>query len=637
MPSGVTGGDPKNRSDAGLTLANTVRSTIQKRDESGRIRHGGEWLAIWSDPESLKSDAERRADSAERKQADFLRARILASARSLSGDPELELTLLDGKGASVGIQAPGTAPKPHEIAALRGDTDAKAAFHRYHDPDLHAHLRPSEPDEARLFDLIEHARCEGRAARAYPGLVSNLTAYHLARLARADLLNAHLASLLPLAEALRMVLRDTYAGLPDPSIQTAGFRMWDGWLRSRFSRHLAKLTETLENQRQHAKAARGFLADLFVELPSRGREVRRLAPTASDNSRGEEERALRETDDPSNAALFDPGDNTGLIPDQAPDALLTRTVPPEPYRAYTTRHDRIVRAEDLFSYASLRASRKTLDDKRADFRREVSRLSARLQRRLLAQQARQWEFDLEEGLIDASRLDRVVLSPGFAAAYKQEMESSFRETLVTLLIDNSGSMRGRPIETACITADIVAAALERCSISSEILGYTTSDWKGGQSARDWKAAGKPPDPGRLNDILHVIYKDADTPLRRARDSLCAMLSPSLLKENIDGEALIWAVGRMLRRPESRKLLIVISDGAPVDKATIEANSDKLLLDRHLRDTISWITRSTPIELAAIGLKHDVEDYYRNAVEIENVDNLADVVIALIDNELLDGT
>jgi len=614
-------------------LPEEVRSTIEKRDATGQVRNGAEWLAIWSDPDSLKSEIERRADADARREAEALRARIVASARSLSGNPDLEVGF---HATSAGAKGLALTPFPAgmtDVGAVRGEADAKAAFYRHHDPDLHHRLRPGDPDEAKLIDLIEHARCEGFAARAYPGLVDNLTAHHVARLARMSLLGAHLASLIPLAEGLRMVLRDTYAGLSDPSVQTAGFRMWDGWLRARFAGHFARLAETLADQEAHARAAIDFLAALQTELPSRGQHQRRLVPSVPEYAEGEDGQPMKETLDPDGAPFFGPGDEAD--DDQEPDRepLSFPAVAPIAYRPFTTRHDREVRAEELFDRAALATSRHRLEEKRAAYRQEITRLAARLQRRLLAQQARRWEFDLDEGLIDASRLDRVILSPGFASAYKQEADSAFRDTLVCLLIDNSGSMRGKPIETACVTAEIVAAALERCGIATEILGFTTSQWKGGQSARDWKAAGKPANPGRLNDLLHIVYKDAETPLRRARDALCAMLSPALLKENVDGEALAWAARRMLRRPEARKLLIVVSDGSPVDQFTIEANGNKGILDQHLRQTIDSLSKGSDIAIAAIGLRHDVAQFYSNAVRIETPESLAEALLGLIDKSM----
>ena len=309
---------------------------------------------------------------------------------------------------------------------------------------------------------------------------------------------------------------------------------------------------------------------------------------------------------------------------------------PPPYAVFTTAHDRVERGAELVDVATLRALRAELDERRAEFRRDLARLVMRLQRRLLARQMRDWSFDLEEGLIDAARLDRVVVNPGFANAYKQERESAFRDSAVSILIDNSGSMRGKPIEIACLASELIAAALERCHIACEILGFTTRGWKGGESFRDWVRAGRPANPGRLNDLLHIIYKSAEEPVHRARVNLCTMLEPSLLKENVDGEAILWAARRLAARPEQRKVLIVISDGAPVDQATLGNNADKEILDRHLRQVIGEVENpSSGIELAAIGVKHDVGRYYRNSVQIDQVENLGASLVSVIDRLLAD--
>jgi len=608
-----------------------VRSTLQKRDTKGQVRHGGEWLAIWSDPDSLKSDAERREAAALDQVTERIRAELAASARSLAGNPALEVSFMPGPENPDRMTLSPLLTGHIDLPAARGEADGKASFRRYHDAHLHSQFRPSDQDTARLFDLLEQARCEGRSARALVGVTDNLTAHHISRMKRNDLMNAHLAALIPLSEGLRMVLRDTFSRASAPSIQTGGMRMWDRWLRDRFAEYLDDLTTHVPNQSAFANASLCFLKALFSELPSKGGTRKRGTPSAPESGGDDSNAALRDMDDPAQADLFEPGNETG--DESVNTERLSSTTPPAPYRAYTMRHDRIVRAEDLTDQAELTKQRRKLDEKQAEYRQEVVRLAARLQRRMMAQQARQWEFDLDEGLIDASRLDRVVLTPGFASAYKQEKQSPFRDTLVTILIDNSGSMRGRSVETACVVADILAAALERCSVSTEILGFTTRGWKGGQSATDWKRAGKPANPGRLNDLLHVVYKDADTPLRRARDAICAMLSPSLLKENIDGEALLWAANRALHRPEGRKLLIMISDGAPVDQATIETNEDKRILDRHLRETIAWVTKDTTIDLAAIGIRHDVAPYYSNAVRVDEVAGLGAAVIDLIDHRL----
>lgn len=607
-----------------------VRTTIQKRDSKGDIRHGGEWLALWSDPKSMQTDAEKRADATSESLLNNAQTAIAASLRTLAENPNLEVRFSRTPKGFAGVSLSPLEMGKTSIAALRGEADAKASYLRHHDSQLHTQMRPQDNDEARLFDLIEQSRCEGLVGQRMPGVSANLTAHHLARLAKADLLNAHLASLIPLSEGLRMVLRDKFTGASEPSIQTAGMRMWSQWMQARFSDQLDRLYTCLPIQENFALAATDFLEALFLELPSKGHgnKRRKLSPTPEGEGNPDPQTYF-EGDNLTRAELFEPGEDSDLDPGSARN-LLSSTDQATPYRTYTTRHDRVVNASDLFDQVMLSNSRHKLDERRSEYRQEILRLSGRLQRRLMAQQARRWEFDTEEGLIDASRLDRVVTAPGFSTIFKQEAQSPFLNTLVTLLIDNSGSMRGKSVETACVVTDILAAALERCGVAIEILGFTTRNWKGGLSAKDWKQAGREEDPGRLNDILHIIYKDADTPLRRARDCICAMLEPSLLKENIDGEALSWAAGRMLRRTQARRLLIVISDGSPVDQATLDVNSDKRLLDRHLRDVVDWIKRTTSIDLAAIGIKHDVGNYYDDAVRIDDVSELGVAVIDLID-------
>ncbi len=616
-------------------MSEDVRSTIQKRDEKGVVRHGGEWLAIWSDPDSVKSDAEKRVESAQSKKLRAIEASLAATARSLCGQ-DVEVVFGSGETSRKSrIVLPKLAPDGTNLMSLRGRCDASASILAYHDATVHAALAPVAPIEAKLFRLLENIRCEALEARFYPGVAQNLVALQIERLKAAQLLRAHLASLLPLAEALRMVCRDTFLFVPEPSIQTAGFRMWDRWLRDRFQRYLDEMAADLDDQGTFGLAARTFLAALLEELPSAGERERRDVSRSSDGGSGQE-RELRETDDPRDAPVFEPGELENEMAEDGRRIETARAPAPAPYHAFTNKYDRIVHASELEPASDLRKMRARLDERMSDHRREVTRLVSRLQRRLLALQARQWEFDLDEGLIDAAKLDRVIINPGFEHAYKQEFDSPFRDTLVTLLVDNSGSMRGRHVETACVVAELLSAALERCMISTEILGFTTSAWKGGQSYKDWLRAGKPVAPGRLNDLLHVVYKDAATPLRRARDSICAMLSPGLLKENVDGEALEWAAGRMLQRPERRRLLIVLSDGAPVDQATLERNEDKQILDRHLRAVIGQIQSVGLIELCAIGIGHDVSAYYPVSRQIDQVGKLADAVIGILDQLLVTG-
>jgi len=614
----------------------TIRSTILKRDEKGQVRNGAEWLALWSDPDSMRSRAELSEKRSGERQQLALAGQLSAAARSLSRreDVDVQIGEVDAAG---GLRAGLDELFEENMPALRGRIDSAALFLRFHDPELHETLKPQTPGESRLFGLLELLRCEAVGARRLKGIGQNLVAAHQARLAKSDLLGAHLASLVPLEEAVRMVVGDTLLSRQDPSIPTSGFWMWDRWMHQRLQPQLEVLSASIEDQAGYADAAKGFIDALYTALHGRGegpvrRDISNRAGGGLED--GDLESGQIQTDDES----FEPGPDA-LNPDEdAPSIWPVLDMPVVatrlPYRAYTTRHDQIARAQDLVPQKLMRQAQETLEKRRSASKRTMARMVTQLQRRLMAKQNRSWTFDLEDGLIDASRLDRVVVNPGFADAYKQEEESQFKDTCVTLLIDNSGSMRGKTIELACVAADLICAALENCAVSTEVLGFTTLGWKGGQSAQEWMRAGRPDNPGRLNDLLHVIYKSADEPYRRARLNLCAMMSADLLKENIDGEALAWAARRLLGRPEQRRILFVISDGAPVDQATIEANDDKEILDRHLREVIGEIERGGQIELAAIGVRHDVDKYYRSAQRIDAIDDLGPALIGALDALLM---
>lgn len=604
-------------------------------DDRDRTKNWAEWLAEWSDPNSLKSREERRADEAQARRKLVLGQQLAAAVRSLSGHPDIDVRVGARDGDEEALSVAVEELSQENLPVLRGRLDSGALFYRLHDPGVHAATTPDDYQERRLFELLEVVRCEAVGARQFPGVEGNLVASHLDRLRRADLLAAHLASLIPVSEALHMVVRDTLLGRTDPSIAGSGFWMWDRWLRARLGGELQRLAESQDDQMLYAAAAKATIKALFraLETNSDATVRRPLAKRPDSGEAGDEDGIGSSSEHDAELGAFEPGSE--IFPEGTPEKLAPllhdrRDARIKPYAAFTTVHDKIVDAEALDIGENLLSARQELERKRAEYRRDLSRLVAQLQRRLMALQTRSWTFDLEEGLIDASRLDRVIVNPGFADAYKQEEESLFVDTAVTLLIDNSGSMRGKPIEIACIVADLIAAALERTGIACEILGFTTAKWKGGDSARDWERAGRPADPGRLNDLLHIVYKAADAPLRASRNNLAAMLSGGLLKENIDGEALAWAARRLSVRPERRRILIVISDGAPVDQATLEANSDPRILDRHLRQTIAEIERSDAIELAAIGIKHDVEAYYRKAVRIEKVEELGARLVALLD-------
>jgi cobaltochelatase CobT len=581
----------------------TTRSTIQKRDEKGVIRHGAEWLAIWSDPESMKDRAEQLRDSVARRTSLEKEKNVAAAARSMAGDSSF----------SVALKERGP--------ALRGEADSAALWKRFHDERIPA-------SQAPLFHLCERVRCEALGAALFPGVRENVVARQRARVEKEDLLNAHLALLVPVAEALEMVLRDALTGATEPSIPSSGFWMWDRWIRERFSADFEAMRSSVKDQAAFGRLAAAFLGRLTDEIGQD--EV--LKPPARQRGGEERFREDRDQEECVDSALRPDAEGLAQVHEQRIVAEPRRTAPVA-YRAFTTAHDRVAHAGNLVGAARLRELREAIEKRRGDFRRQLARLTARFERRLLAKQKREWTFDLDEGLIDAARLDRVIVNPGFASAYKQERDSLFRDTVVSILIDNSGSMRGKPIEIAYLAAELISAALDRCGVGCEILGFTTTEWKGGESAKDWVRAGRPADPGRLNDLLHIVYKSASEPARRARASIAAMLEPTLLKENIDGEALRWASRRLIARPECRKVLIVISDGAPVDQTTIENNSDKQILDRHLRQVIREIESSGAIELTAIGVKHEAGEYYRNSIHIDDPGKLGAGLIELVDRAL----
>jgi cobaltochelatase CobT len=612
---------------------NAIRSTIQKRDAKGVIRHGGEWLTLWSDPDSMKSGAELKREAGERGAALRLEQRLAAAARAVSANPDMQISFAGPGAGAFETPSMAEAANAEALSALRGEIDSYALVRRYHDAAVHRDVAPVHAGSRKLFDMCEEVRCEALGARQFPGVGQNIVASHHRRLRQSDLLNAHLASLIPLSEGLRMVVRDSLLGAPDPSIASSGFWMWDRWLRARFASHLIGLTASMADQAAYAALARGLIEDLVAELGSTHGKGRRLQPSTNASGDGQKDgKGVAELFEDENG-MFEPGGSV-LLDDGTREVSLLHGRAENPkaptYSVFTIAHDLVLHAAELADGATLRKERATLERRRAEFRKDLARLVTQLQRRLLARQTRNWSFDLDDGLIDASRLDRIVVDPGFASAYKQEEESEFRDTVVSLLIDNSGSMRGKPIEIACVASDMIATALERCGVSCEVLGFTTQAWRGGESAKDWVRAGRPENPGRLNDTLHIIYKSADEPVRRTRLALCAMLDSALLTENIDGEALLWASRRLLMRRESRKVLIVISDGAPVDQTTLEENKDKAILDRHLRDIIAEIESSSSVELAAIGVKHDVRKYYANSAQIDKVDALGEALVRMID-------
>lgn len=559
-------------------------------------------------------------------------------------------------------------PTRNEIAVLRGHADSCALTAACHDARIHAALAPPPGPARDVFDAVETARVEAIGASRLEGVAQNLAAKIAARYEAAPVRDISDRDQAPLDEALALIVRERLTGRRPPRQAAAIVDIWRPWISQRAGVLLDRLGAAQDDQRVFARIMRSMLAalDLGEELAegseqedeqatedapgkaaSEGVDEQRggdLKPTPADSDKANlsDRRDEAELADMA-ASAFSEGEAEGDEKPHAPPRRSNASVLDAPlafgYRAYTTQFDEVVDAGQLCEMEELERLRAFLDKQLVLLQVAVSRLANRLQRRLLAKQTRAWKFDLEEGLLDTARLSRVVTDPFHPLSFKQEQDTNFRDTVVALLIDNSGSMRGRPIMVAACCADILARTLERCGVKVEILGFTTRQWKGGQAREQWLAQGRPHDPGRLNDLRHIVYKAADNPWRRSRRNLGLMLREGLLKENIDGEALAWAHGRLLARPEQRRILMMISDGAPVDDSTLSVNSGAYL-EKHLRQVIYEIENRSPVELIAIGIGHDVTRFYKRAVTITDAEELAgamtDKLAELFDEDVGNG-
>ncbi len=554
-------------------------------------------------------------------------------------------------GTRVKLPNPARDLPAEEAAQLRGAADAMALRLRYHDDAVHSKRAPGNALARSVFEALEQARVEALGARRMAGVAANLSAMLDEQYRRQGFERMTERTESTMAEAVRLLARESLTHEPPPPSARQIVDMWRPWLEGKIARDIAELDRAILDQDTYARATRRLIQDLDLELGE-------MDELQSDDNQGQGEEAEGENEDqsgetssagaqpstegaPADSAEGDAeedGDAEAdgeMMPGASDDdpgrpgrpGTLPRGRPDENaiYRAYSMAADEVVEADKLCDADELGRLRHLLDQQLSHLQSVIARLANRLQRRLLAKQTRAWEFDLEEGILDAARLSRVVTNPVLPLSYKQEQEMEFRDTVVTLLIDNSGSMRGRPITVAAMSADILARTLERCGVKVEILGFTTRAWKGGQARERWIAAGKPANPGRLNDLRHIVYKAADAPWRRARRNLGLMLREGILKENIDGEALMWAHNRLLGRPEERRILMVISDGAPVDDSTLSVNPGNYL-EKHLREVIREIERIGAVELTAIGIGHDVTRYYRRAVTIVDAEQLGGVML-----------
>jgi cobaltochelatase CobT len=589
---------------------------------------------------------------------DLFRRALAGATRAIAKDPEADVVFASEAASAPGktarVPSPGPGLEAKLVAEARGAADSLALRLRHHDPKLHSRAAPADAEARAVFDALETARVEALGARAMGGVRDNLTHLTDARVRGDAIVRARNAEEVPLATAVGLIARERLTGEAPPKAAIAGLRLISPWIEDKAAAELDALALTLDDQSAFAKLSRRVLEDLELaaaedpseEQPEEGGEDEEGDQSAGDDSaeqgddgspaagdvdaRGEESEDGSAEERGSDEVDAQEGDSAAG--DNLSDSIIAASgrrnwevAPQSDYKVFTTRFDEIVEAGELCDEEELTRLRAYLDQQMGSVQNVVTRLANRLQRRLLAQQARSWDFDQEEGLLDAARLARVVITPGHSLSYKIERDTEFRDTIVSLLIDNSGSMRGRPIAIAAICADILARTLERCGVATEVLGFTTRGWKGGQSREAWLAAGRPPSPGRLNDLRHILYKRADEPYRHARRHLGLMMREGLLKENIDGEALLWAHQRLIARPEERRILMVISDGAPVDDSTASANGGSYL-ERHLRQVIDWIEKRSPVELIAIGIGHDVTRYYSRAVTIMDADQLAGAMV-----------
>jgi cobaltochelatase CobT len=586
--------------------------------------------------------------------ADPFKKALADATRTMADQPDLTIAYsVDPSGVTKdGMRLPQVSRRMtrDEVMLARGTADALALRLRHHDEGVSARYAPTGALAREIYDAMETARCEAVGARMMPGTAVNIDAKILYEADRKGYSQITQASDAPLAVAAGYLVRHLATGRDLPRGAANVMDLWRGFIEEQAGGNLDGVGDALADQSAFARLTRKVIADLGygdqlgddpdTDAPDEDAgaddEAEDQPESAGDEEKEEDgeatpEQSQEDQQDQSQAqvsmedsAEMEQGDEAEMPEGEAP----MEPPPPAPhsdadpnYTVYTTDFDEEIKAEDLAEPAELERLRAYLDQQLEPLKGAVSRLANKLQRRLQAQQNRSWEFDLEEGTLDAGRLARVVANPTTPLSFKREKDTEFRDTCVTLLLDNSGSMRGRPISIAAICADVLARTLERCSVKVEILGFTTRAWKGGQSRERWLAQGRPQGPGRLNDLRHIIYKGADAPWRRVRPNLGLMMKEGLLKENIDGEALEWAHRRAANRPEARKILMVISDGAPVDDSTLSVNPANTL-EKHLRDVIAMVERRRAVELIAIGIGHDVTRYYQRAVTITDVEQLA---------------
>lgn len=600
-----------------------------------------------------------------------LKRAISNCVRAIAEDASLEVSFTSEHAVTAGnnihLPDPGRKVSAQSLAITRGAGDAMALRRACHDNAIHTKYLPEGPNARAVFDAVEQARVEAIGSNRMTGVAGNLSSMLEDKYSKVNYRDAMDSSEVPMEEAVAMLVREQLTGKKPPKSAEGFVDLWREWVVEKAGPKFSELSEQLDNQAAFASSMRSMIADLGMadelgendpdsdddqndnedseDNGDQDVDQENDEMTGAEDSQSEEAQESSDEQDAGEAEAMeataeemmdDIDDEEAETSGEAhrPDLPFSEGGSLSDYKVYCTRFDEEITAEELCDAAELERLRGFLDQQLSSLQGVVGRLANRLQRKLMAQQNRGWDFDLEEGYLDAARLTRVITDPMNPLSFKMERETIFRDTVVTLLLDNSGSMRGRPITIAAICADILARTLERCGVKVEILGFTTRAWKGGQSREAWLQADKPQTPGRLNDLRHIIYKAADAPWRRSRNNLGLMMREGLLKENIDGEALLWAHGRLMRRTEHRRILMMISDGAPVDDSTLSVNPGNFL-ERHLREVIDDIETYSPIELLAIGIGHDVTRFYANALTIVDAEELAGAMTAQLANLFTD--
>ncbi len=577
--------------------------------------------------------------------SDIIKKTITEATRSIAEEPELEVLFGDETpsltGKKIRLREPGNFLNKEDLTILRGQADLLALKIKNHDQLIHKKYLPSSPQAQKLYNAIEEARIEAVGAIDMPGCASNLNARNIASYRNSTLNNITQKDEAPIAEAISLIIREKLTGFAPPHNTSKFVDLWRPHINDKALNELDKLKDSILDQDAFASKIPELLNALDIATT-----LGEGDPSSSKDETGESDVEGSEHENTELSDEFDP-DETEMLDEEITDDLIDlddlegvedegedssapdnrgeieetkQNTRQPPYKVYTTEYDEIISAEEIADIDELDRLRNYLDKQISNLQGVVARLANKLQRKLMAQQNRSWDFDLEEGILDTARLVRVVTDPMHPLSFKMERDTDFRDTVVTLLIDNSGSMRGRPIMVAATCADILTRTLERCGVKAEVLGFTTKAWKGGQSRELWTNSGKPMRPGRLNDLRHIIYKSADAPWRRSKRNLGLMMKEGILKENIDGEALEWAYERIRKRQEQRKIMMVISDGAPVDDSSLSVNSGNYL-ELHLKKVINKIETDKDIELIAIGIGHDVTRYYKRAVTIIDVEEL----------------